>query len=185
MTTESESNEQYKRIGEEPLMWLEKAQGLRYCAIVLKDHLISLVVDDRSRPGSRRIETNGVFSSTLLLLGLAFENLIKGVDVARDPSLVNLKSIDLRLWKGDAGHAIRDFAKSLIPLDPAEEELLDRLQESIFWAGRFPIPKKSVRYYQSHNPVNKHQLSTDDFATADRLFEKLEQQLRGFRDGPK
>ncbi len=80
-------------------------------------------------------------SSTLLLLGLAFEDLIKGVDIARDPSLVNLKSLNRSLWKDDSGHAIRKFAKSLMTLDSDEEELLDRLQEAVVWAGRFPIPQ--------------------------------------------
>jgi hypothetical protein len=182
MMKQSESDEQYKLVGQEALMWLEKAQGLRFCAGILKDQLVEMVTNNDTPPWALRVETNGVVSSTLLLLGLAFENLIKGVDIARDPSLVNLKSLNLRLWKGDGGHAIRNFAKSLMKLEPDEEELLDRLQESIFWAGRFPIPLNSVRYHESHNPVSKHQLSTADFATADRLFDRLKEQLIKFRD---
>lgn len=161
-------------------MWLEKAQGLRYCAEMLNTHLLEDLIN--SPPASRRVEMNGVVSSTLLLLGLAFENLIKGVDVARDPNLVNLDRLDLRLWRHeDGGHGIRNFAKSLVTLDTDEEELLDRLQESIFWAGRFPIPVKSERYYESHSPVNKHRLSTADFSVVARLFEKLEAELRKLR----
>ena len=176
----SESDEQYRLLGQESLMWLEKAQGLRYCAEILNAHLMEDLVN--APPASRRIETNGVVSSALLLLGLAFENLIKGVDVARDPSLVNLDRLDLRLWRHeDGGHGIRNFAKSLVTLDTDEEELLDRLQESIFWAGRFPIPLKSGRYYESRNPVNKHRLSTADSAVAARLFKKLEAELRKLR----
>ena len=179
MLTRNESDEQYQQIGQEALMWLEKAQGLRYCAEILKSHLLELV---KSPPASRRIETNGVVSSATLLLGLAFENLIKGVGIAQDPSLVNSAGLNLKLWKGkDGGHGIRGYAKSLLTLDQEEEELLDRLQESIYWAGRFPIPLRSDRYHESNAPVNKHQLSTQDFTVADQLFKKLEKQLITFR----
>lgn len=73
------------------------------------------------------------------------------------------------------------LAKSLMTLEPDEDELLDRLQEYVVWAGRFPIPTKSGRYHQSRNPINKHQFNTD-LSTADRLFEKLKEQLLRFRE---
>jgi len=161
-------------------MWLEKAQGLRYCSEILNAHLVEDLIN--TPPASRRIETNGVVSSALLLLGLAFENLIKGVDVARDPTLVNLDRLDLRLWRHeDGGHGIRNFAKSLVTLDTDEEELLDRLLRIYFLGRSFPIPLKSGRYYESNNPVNKHRLSTADSVVAARLFEKLEAELRKLR----
>jgi hypothetical protein len=82
----------------------------------------------------------GVVSSTMLLLGLSFENLIKGVYVARNPTLVDRARLDRSLWRADGGHGIRVFAKSLIALEQVEEDLLDRLQTYVVWAGRFPIP---------------------------------------------
>jgi len=183
MMTRYESEAQYERTGQEALIWLEKAEGLRYCAGILKDHLLEMVNNPNSDPLSRRVETLGVMSSTLLLLGLAFENLIKGVDIARDPSLVNLRSLNRSLWKDDSGHAIRKFAKSLMTLDSDEEELLDRLQEAVVWASRFPIPTNSPRYHASLNPVNKQQVSpANDFDVADRLFDKLKELLNKFRD---
>lgn len=69
MQTRAESDEQYKLLGQESLQWLEKAQGLRYCAGTLKTHLLEII---NSPPASRRVETLGVVNSTLLLLGLAF-----------------------------------------------------------------------------------------------------------------
>jgi len=179
MVTRSESKEQYKMRGQESLHWLEKAQGLRYCAGVLKTHLLETI---DTPPASRRVETIGVVNSTLLLLGFAFENLIKGVKIAEDSSLVDLDRFNIKSWrKDDGGHGIKTLAASLITLTSAEGELLDRLQESIFWAGRFPIPLTSERYHESNNPVNKHQLSAGDFETTDQLFEKLQEQLMKFR----
>src|ERR1041384_5928619 len=164
----------------EPLIWLEKAQGLRYCARILKEKLLEMVND--TSPASRRIETLGVVSSTLLLLGLAFENLIKGVYVARHPTLVDRTRLDRSLWQSDSGHGILDFAKAMTKLEPDEEELLDRLQEYIVWAGRFPIPTNSGRYHQNLSPVNRHHFGTADFVIADRLFAKFENQLMYFRN---
>lgn len=179
MTTRSESEELYELSGSEALIWLEKAQGLRYCAGILKDKLVEMW--NETSPVSRRVETLGVVSSTMLLLGLAFENLIKGVYVARKPALVDRIRLDRSLWQTDGGHGIRDFAKSLMRLEPDEEELLDRLQEYVVWAGRFPVPTKAGRYHQNLSPVNKHQFSTADFDTADRLFGKLKELLLQFR----
>jgi len=181
MTTLSESEELYELSGKEALMWLEKAQGHRYCAGILKNHVLEMV-GNNTPAWSRRIETLGVVSSTLLLLGLAFENLIKGVYVARNPTLVDRTRLDRSLWKADGGHGITDFAKALMKLAPEEEELLDRLQEYVVWAGRFPIPTKSGRYHQNLSPVNKHQFSTADFEVADRLFEKLKERLIKYRE---
>ncbi len=181
MTTISESEELYELSGKEALIWLEKAQGHRYCARILKDHLLEMV-SAKTPAWSRRIETLGAVSSTLLLLGLAFENLIKGVYVARNPALVDRNRLDRSLWQSDGGHGITDFAKRLMPLTSDEEELLNRLQEYVVWAGRFPIPTKSGRYHQNLSPVNKHQFSTSDFEVADRLFEKFNAQLMRFRE---
>ena len=180
MVTRSESDELYELSGKEALIWLEKAQGLRYCAGILKDKLLEMWKD--TPPASRRIETLGVVSSTLLLLGLTFENLIKGVYVARNPALVDRSRLDRSLWQSDGGHGITEFAKALMKLAPEEEELMDRLQEYVVWAGRFPIPTKSGRYHQNLNPVNKQQFSTVDFEVADNLFDKLKEQLITFRE---
>jgi hypothetical protein len=181
MLTRSESEELYERSGKDALIWLEKAEGHRYSARILKNQLLEMV-SDNTPAWSRRIETLGVVSSTLLLLGLAFENLIKGVYVARNPTLVDRTRLDRSLWQSDSGHGIATFAKTLMTLTPEEDELLDRLQEYVVWAGRFPIPTKSGRYHQNLSPVNKHQFSTADFETADRLFEKLKEQLTKSRE---
>jgi hypothetical protein len=179
MTTRAESDERYQLLGRESLQWLEKAQGLRYCSGILKTHLLEIV---KTPPASRRIETLGVVSSAMLLLGLAFENLIKGVKVAENPNLVGQDRFNISSWRrNDAGHGIKALAQSVVTLTSDEEELLDRLQESILWAGRFPIPLTSNRYHDSHSPVNKHQLSTADFEIADQLFDKLEKELTRFR----
>lgn len=64
MTTLSESDELYELSGKDALMWLEKAQGQRYCVGVLKDRLVEMV-NEAVPASSRRVETLGVVSSTM------------------------------------------------------------------------------------------------------------------------
>jgi hypothetical protein len=70
MTTISASEELYELSSREALSWLEKAQGQRYCAKILKDHLLQMV-GDKTPAWTRRVETLEVVSSALLLVGLA------------------------------------------------------------------------------------------------------------------
>jgi hypothetical protein len=173
-----ESERLYYSLGSDPLHWLEKAQGLKYGAEVLKH---KLVVSMEVAPADRRIETLGLVMSSMLLLGLAMENLIKGVYVAKNPNLVARERIDLSLWAEDSGHGIASFAKTLTPLEHDEEELLRRLQEHVVWAGRYPIPTKSTRFHNSLHPDNLRRLNTEDFRVADRLFVKLAELLHAAR----
>lgn len=172
--TRNESEKLYELIGKDAAIWLEKAQGLKYCALILKNHLLASV---DTPPSRRRVETNALFDSTLLLLGLAFENLIKGAYIAQEPERVDKYRLDRSSWQADSGHGISEFAKTLTHLDTEEEDLLQRLQESIVWASRFPIPTKSSRYHDSRSPVNKRRLSTRDFKVAEDLFNRLEEIL--------
>lgn len=175
--TRKESEELYELIGKDAALWLEHAKGLRYCAVILKNQLVALFDTPDTPSNDRRVETNGLVDSTLLLLGLAFENLIKGVYIAQEPGRVDKTRLDRSLWQADSGHGISEFAKSLTQIDTDEEDLLQRLQESIVWAGRFPIPTKSSRFHTSRSPVNKRSLSTRDFEVAEGLFAKLERIL--------
>jgi hypothetical protein len=132
--------------------------------------------------GPRRIEQNGLFHSIMLLLGLSFENLIKGVFVASHPTLVTKDKLDRSLWKSDGGHGLRDLATSVATLTADELSLLDRLQEHVVWAGRYPIPTSATRYHNSLYPVHKMQFSTRDITVAKQLFERLEGKLTITRD---
>lgn len=164
---------QYELVGGSPKQWLEKSHGFMHCANILMEKLVGMM---DVPPHSRRVETLGLVDSILLLLGLAFENLIKGVYIAKHPSLVNRDGLDRSMWKADSGHGITEYADSLVKLEPDEKNLLIRLQEYVVWAGRYPIPTKSGRYGDSKDS-GKHRLSTSDFETSNRLFNKLVSQL--------
>ena len=175
---QAESERLFQLTGTDSLRWLSIARSLKYSAEVLRDRLI----ESMKIPAMfRQTETEGLLMSSMLLLGLAIENLVKGVYVAKNPEVVDERKIDSSGWKTDGGHGIADFVKAFISVDQEEEELLVRLQEYIIWAGRYPIPNKSTRFYNSRYPVNKRYLNTRDFRIVDGLFDKLTEVLHNAR----
>ena len=114
----------------------------------------------------------------MLLLGLALENAIKAVHVAFDKTgMVQRVGINSESWRSDGGHDLPDLATKVMELSDEDAELLRRLQEHIIWAGRYPVPKKSSRYFGSLRPKNLRVFNSSDFAVAEELMKRLRQLL--------
>jgi hypothetical protein len=77
--------------------------------------------------------------SVLLLYGLALENAVKGLLIAKDTSIVESRI----KWKMKAGaHDLRElFKKADLLITSEEEDLLDALSDAVLWGGRYPVPK--------------------------------------------
>jgi len=88
-----------------------------------------------------------VWPMYMMLAGLALENLLKGIQIARDPRLVLpspskrtallastlTRHLDLNLVR-DAG----------VRLSPEEADLVERLSVFVVWGGRYPVPKDAL-----------------------------------------
>lgn len=74
------------------------------------------------------------------LAGLAFENRIKGILVARNRDL----AAGGRLSKYLTGrHNLQElFQQMNFTLSADEKNLVERLSETVVWAGRYPVPKR-------------------------------------------
>lgn len=169
-----ESKAEYNRIGGDPGHWLERAEGLRFGARTLMDAFCKLM---NSRPTNfSRVQELGSFHSTMLLLGLALENLCKGVRLAKDPKQLAEEG-GRYVWKGEKTHDLLKLASHLCKLEQNERDLLQKLTEAVVWMGKYPIPLNSDIYHASKSPANLHMLSTEDFKIADRLFDKIKGKL--------
>ena len=73
-----------------------------------------------------------------MLFGYALENLVKGIIVCRDPTLVTEKR--LRRWDKRGHRLIALFADAGIQLDESELNLLGRVTRMTEWKGRYPVP---------------------------------------------
>jgi hypothetical protein len=111
------------------LQWFEQAKALKLSAEVILAEFSRISSQSQVQPGVTEKQL-GYMRSFMLLTGLAFENLIKGIFIARDPSPVGRKKLDTRLWPSvRKGHGISTLAKMVTSLTPAELNLLSRLEE--------------------------------------------------------
>lgn len=97
-------------------------------------------------------------------MGLAFENIFKGVLLYRNPHLVDDGKF------GDEFPAIHDLHQLSEEIDvtlrPEEVFLLQRLSPYIYWFAKYPVPLKAV-YFEAM------ELDRADFDTGLRLCARL------------
>jgi hypothetical protein len=145
--------------GAEPEQWLGTAERLERAAALMpvmtfeehRDWFGQLLSPDEPRAGS--FITNDVTPSLLfwpvrmMLLGLALENLAKGLIVASRPPTIEASRV-VYPWRG--GHLSRDLLERDLglTLTPTEQLVVDTLAEFVNWAGRFPAPREAPEVEQ-------------------------------------
>jgi len=79
--------------------------------------------------------------SLMVLSFLREMTAVKGILIRRNPALVNGDRIVSGIL-GRKGHGVAEGPKNIIGLTPQELQLLGRIEEYLFWAGRYPLPLK-------------------------------------------
>jgi hypothetical protein len=121
-------------------MWLHQARLLKAA---------SERIDPFRLPGGFECEAEDEddFSATFLfptyafLLGLSFENLIKGLIIAHGKSLGTNGKLDPKFTNHKVSSLIQHLDSSRFAVSQAEVDTLKGLEPFIQWAGRYPIPK--------------------------------------------
>jgi hypothetical protein len=153
-----------------------QAEFLRMSAILILEKLREVLPVPQVFPGVRKQKVAFV-DAFMLLMGLSFENLIKGVHIAKTLSL----SIEdrMKIWKSHrGGHGISTLIKVVASVSAVEENLLKRLEEYAFWAGRYPIPGNTNQYLKSIKPYNLRSYTAQDPGLCDALFDRLASIIR-------
>jgi len=127
------ANGSYRRACTEPLPWLTKARELRRSADLVWNLFASELQafsnggDDNGEPFTGSV--------AMMLYGFVFENLLKAGHAAKGVAIKADGNFALK------GHTLEDFADELpMTLSAEERELLERLENFLVWAGRYPIP---------------------------------------------
>jgi hypothetical protein len=170
---QSNESEIYELLGQSPLAWLEQAEFLKMSGVLVLEKLREIRDVPQVRPGIRE-QKLALTQSFMLLMGLSFENLIKGLHIAQTPGL----SIEdrIKIWTSyRGGHGISALIKLATSTNAKEENLLRRLEEYAFWAGRYPIPRNTNQY---HSAQKYRTLFPQDPALCDTLFERLASMVR-------
>jgi len=84
------------------------------------------------------------------LLGLVFENLLKGLYVMHNPPVCGeLEDIRSGL-NGIANHNLKELArKACFKISTEEDAIFVALNEHISWVGRYPVPLKRKDYHHT------------------------------------
>ncbi len=165
----------HELLGQTPSAWVEQAECLRISAKLHWTKLMELETLSPTLPGVR-VQTLACIDSYMLLTGLSFEVLIKGVHISKTPNL----SVEQRFNEWDkyrGGHGISTLIDLVDSISLEEKEMLKRLEEFTQWAGRYPIPKRVHTYC---NSKEKHLLSvnTRDPILCDALFKRLSAMIK-------
>lgn len=144
-----------------PASWLVRALQLREAA-----KRLDWIHDLAAKEGGL-----GFVAEYRLLLGLSFENLVKGIVVAQ-----RLRKDDADPLRGILHHKLsrlfREIDSSCLALDNEEVTHLEGLTPYIEWAGRYPLPKKAKDYFMRGHSSTEHNL---ELVLWNRLFAYLKQ----------
>jgi len=157
---------------ESPGSWLLCAQRLRAAATRL-DWLTAPARDDE--------DTLSFIAIYRMLLGLAFENVLKGVI-----SLVRIEAGEKPpLPKDCLHHSLQRLAArpecAILGLTSHEIELLDDMTQFVEWSGKYPLPKKVDSYLLAGHGNREH---AAELLLWDRMVEFLAKRCWIMKGGP-
>jgi hypothetical protein len=121
-----------------PEEWFDYAHELKDAAVTLwESHSNTLI----SYQTDRKFYTRKLYSRTyFFLLGVAIENLIKGILISENPQYLKDGKISTEISSGHNVKTLSEKIKSL-SFDEEETEIMETLSEVIPYWGKYPIPK--------------------------------------------
>jgi hypothetical protein len=158
--------------------WVEQAEKHLLVSEILYKEILELIANYTEIPDEMTRKALALFESYMLLCGLAFENLIKGLIISIKPDFNVMTELNQYKWKSKGGHGIKEMFDFNYPnLDNSEIELIERLEEFLIWIGKYAIPLNSDKLYKSKYPVNKQSFYSTDIIIASELFKKVKIQI--------
>ena len=167
------------------LFWIYSASSLWTSANVLLEK-------EKKRKRPSLIREPYLLGVSIMLVGFAIENLIKGV-IAKEEGILNKKK-DIK--KEVATHKlIKLFKQIKFPLNSHEEQVVEILEKYVIWVGRYPIPKggnemllsglisggrkqiKSKKGYWMIDKTSEFKIEPDIFNICSVLLNKLKQRI--------
>ncbi len=146
---------------ESPGSWFNEAMQLKVAAER---------IDWLFKPLTKDEQTTSLMPTYRFLIGLSFENLIKGILHAQGNKVTENGKFTKLFSKHDLGYLVKKLDPSKINITEEENNILDELTPYVIWAGRYPLPKwRNDIIVKSHDNV-KHRRELE-------LWEKLKEHL--------
>lgn len=155
--TPSQTND-FNLYARNPETWVLSARRSLSVVKILSHHL-----DNLSSPFINHdfIEFSGCHNARCFHAAVAVENAVKAVLVARDPSVVENGSLNVKKFGSRSGHGLLDPVRTILGLlTDKEMRYLVKLEEFI-WAGRYAVPMKADILYDEKR-MDVLRLSTPD-----------------------
>ena len=136
----NEDHDEFGKYASNPETWLSEAS--RHISVwkVLSTHAEKLFTEG----GYQIAEYAGCRQAALFHAGIAIENALKANLVQQDPSIILNGAIVKSKFGNKGGHGLVALAKRVLPrLSDKELRLLRKLEESVFWAGKYSVPSKA------------------------------------------
>lgn len=154
--------------------WVDRAEKHLIVSEIIHNELFIVLENHPDIPDEITQKVMALLESYLLLCGLAFENLVKGLIISIKPDFNDKKELNAYKWNTKGGHGIKEmFDYNFQSLDETEKELIERLEEFLIWAGKYEIPLESNKYIKSKFPKNLENFKSTDKIVAESIFEKI------------
>ena len=125
-------DDQHKRLASEPLSWTLSADELLRSFGLLVDQEALDMPARRQKPEKY---LPNVCSVAMMLAGLAIENLLKAIYISANPAFNESGKFNV------ATHDLLKLADDInLALTEEERVLIERLEQFLTWAGRYPVP---------------------------------------------
>lgn len=145
--------------------WVSKANSLRKSALILWTAymLEEERLDSLGEAALGQSFELGHEDTAMMLIGMAIENLLKGILIARDSSLIENGKTASRLKTHDLTKLITWAG---ISIDKYDTQLCALLSDFITWQGRYPVPLES-------SAIRGLFRAKYDWKTLDNLFVRI------------
>ena len=161
----------FQTIAKSPRPWKNTAESLKFAADLLHSKLIEL--DTRvqlNEKGDLLSEAWSVSSIFMMLAGLSLENLIKGILISQDPSIVNGGKFN---WGRKPHGLVSLFKQANVLVSSDEKMFLKRLEEFVAWVGRYPLPLATTPLFNRQDRNVPIVGLPDDSNTFNNLYNRL------------
>jgi hypothetical protein len=168
----------FNEVSRDSMSWLENSEKLKVSADIINNELQVLLAPFFYGNFDYQHEDKivALWNSYFLLIGHAFENLIKGLSIENNRAFSSYGEIFDTLWKKySLGHGVSRIAKdNLFDLTDTEFKILEKLEIFVIWAGRYPLPKKFEKYLSDKSRLF---YDTNDYQIMNALFDRIKRQL--------
>ena len=169
----------YQNIKTSPGIWLAYSYRMKKSADILwrriKQHSQKVTAKKKFVTMIADYEIMETAPICMMLFGLSLEIISKAIylkDHKKDVNLIEEKFL--------FSHGIFKFIKHIssgLLISKERKDLISRLEESVFWAGRYPIPKQ-LNKYKLKNMINSKRFNQYDKKIFESLYVEMENRLK-------